>query len=39
MRKPYEKPRIIYSEKIEARAVDCAKQGGNPGCVSGPITS
>lgn len=38
MKKPYEKPRIIYSEKMEARAVACAKADAAT-CSTGPITS
>lgn len=38
MKKPYEKPAIIHTEKIEARAVACAKS--NDACkVTGPVTS
>jgi len=39
MKKAYEKPAVIYSEEIEARAVRCAKLPSSPGCLSGPITS
>jgi hypothetical protein len=39
MKKGYEKPAVIYSEEIEARAVRCVKLPGNPGCQVGPITS
>ena len=39
MKQAYEKPAVIYSEEIEARAVVCAKLPGNPGCQPGPITS
>jgi hypothetical protein len=38
MKKPYQKPRIIYSEKMEARAVSCAK-ADTAGCAAGPVTS
>ena len=38
MKKPYEKPRIIYVEKLEARAVACAK-ADSVGCAAGPVTS
>jgi hypothetical protein len=38
MKKPYEKPRIIYSEKMEARAVSCAKADAGA-CAAGPVTS
>jgi len=38
MKKAYEKPAIIHSEKIEARAVACAKS--NDACANqGPLTS
>ena len=38
MKKAYEKPAIIHTEKIEARAVSCAK--ADDACASkGPITS
>ena len=39
MKKTYEKPAIIHSEKIEARATSCAKS--NDTCVAngGPSTS
>jgi hypothetical protein len=38
MKKAYEKPAIIHTEKIEARAVACSKS--NDACVTrGPITS
>ena len=38
MKKVYEKPAIIHSEKIEARATACSK--GDDACAStGPITS
>ncbi len=38
MKKPYEKPRIVYSEKMEARAVACAK-ADSASCAQGPVTS
>lgn len=40
-KKPYEKPAIIYREKIEARANACSEPGkADTGtCPSGPITS
>lgn len=38
MKKPYEKPAIIHSEKIEARAASCVKADSNA-CGAGPITS
>lgn len=38
MKKVYEKPAIIHTEKIEARAVSCAKSTDT--CASrGPLTS
>jgi len=38
MKKVYEKPAIIHSEKIEARAASCSKS--DDACAStGPITS
>jgi hypothetical protein len=38
MKKSYEKPAIIHSEKIEARAVSCSKS--DDACASrGPVTS
>ena len=40
MKKTYEKPAIIHSEKIEGRAVSCAKS--DDACrtqMAGPITS
>jgi hypothetical protein len=36
MKKPYEKPAVVYSEKLEARAVVCGK--ADEGC-SAPIAS
>jgi len=38
MKKPYVKPAIIHSEKVEARAVQCMKADDSCG-PSGPITS
>jgi hypothetical protein len=38
MKKPYEKPAIIHTEKLEARAVTCAKNDV-ASCNAGPITS
>jgi hypothetical protein len=37
MKKPYEKLAILLTEKVEARAVECAKSGES--CLPGPITS
>jgi hypothetical protein len=43
MKKVYEKPRVIFSEKVEARAVACIKIGtggsGQNACEEGPIQS
>ena len=40
MKKSYERPAIVHTEKLEARAVVCAKAGeGAPSCVGGPIQS
>jgi len=38
MRKTYEKPRVIYAEKVEARAVGCGKADA-VACSDGPISS
>lgn len=38
MRKTYEKPAIIHTEEIEARAVTCSK-ADSMACPSGPVTS
>jgi hypothetical protein len=38
MKKTYEKPAIIHSEEIEARAVTCTKMD-NMSCAGGPVTS
>jgi hypothetical protein len=38
MKKPYEKPAVIHTEKIEARAVTCTK-ADPASCGAGPITS
>lgn len=39
-KKPYDKPKVIYAERIEIRAVGCAQDSaGNPTCESGPIQS
>jgi hypothetical protein len=37
MKKPYEKPAIVHTERIEARATSCTKADGS--CGAGPITS
>lgn len=39
MKKTYEKPAIIHSEKIEARAVACSKSDSTCQASGGPITS
>lgn len=40
MKKTYEKPAIIHTETLEARAVTCAKSSdGTPSCAAGPIQS
>lgn len=39
MKKPYEKPAIIHSEKVEARAVQCAKSSDSACGPNGPLTS
>ena len=37
-KKPYQKPAIIHTERLEARAIACSK--AVPGmCVPGPIAS
>jgi hypothetical protein len=38
MKKDYEKPRVIYAEKVEARAVGCA-QATVETCSDGPLQS
>lgn len=38
MKKTYEKPAIIHTEEIEARAVTCTKMS-TMACPNGPITS
>ena len=42
MTKPYQKPAIVHTEKIEARAVVCGgpnAKGSSVDCPSGPISS
>ncbi|HNX20016.1 MAG TPA: hypothetical protein PKG80_07055 [Acidobacteriota bacterium] len=40
MKHPYEKPRVVYAEKVEARATACAKSDpATPACSAGPIQS
>ncbi len=36
--KAYEKPRVVYSEKVETRAAGCA-QADMTACSAGPIQS
>lgn len=38
MKKTYEKPRVTYAEKVEARAVACARLDAAT-CADGPIQS
>ena len=38
MKKTYEKPAIVHTEKLEARAVTCSKADPNT-CNAGPIQS
>ncbi len=38
MTKAYEKPRVIFAEKVEARAVTCAK-ATDTACAAGPVQS
>ncbi len=38
MKKPYETPRVLHTEKLEARAVSCTKSDETT-CGSGPIQS
>ena len=38
MKKTYEKPAIVHTEKLEARAINCAK-ADDAGCGGGPIQS
>jgi len=38
MKKTYEKPAIVHTEEIEARAVQCTK-ADSVACAGGPITS
>jgi hypothetical protein len=38
MTKSYEKPRVIFAEKVEARAAGCAKADA-ASCSAGPIQS
>ena len=38
MKKAYERPAIVHTEKLEARAVTCARQDDTT-CGAGPIQS
>jgi hypothetical protein len=38
-KKAYEKPQVVYVQKIEARAVVCAKQVGEDTCESAVVNS
>ncbi len=38
MRKPYDVPRILHTEKLESRAVSCSKADDTT-CAGGPIQS
>lgn len=38
-KKPYTKPEIVYSQKIEARAVACAKEVGTNACEAQTVNS
>jgi hypothetical protein len=40
MKKPYEKPAIIHTQKMEVRAVSCLKNDPSPDgpCASGIVT-
>ena len=38
MKKTYERPAIVHTEKLEARAVVCMKADSNA-CAAGPIQS
>jgi len=37
-KKSYEKPAVVHTEKLEARAINCAKEN-DANCGSGPIQS
>jgi hypothetical protein len=40
MKKTYERPTIVHTEKLEARAIACAKNSDNiPTCATSPIQS
>ncbi len=38
MKKIYERPAVVHTEKLEARAVSCAKEN-DANCGSGPVQS
>jgi hypothetical protein len=38
MKKPYETPQVLHTEKLEARAAVCSK-ADETACASGPIQS
>ena len=38
MKKTYERPAIVHTEKLEARAVTCSK-ASDGSCAAGPIQS
>ena len=38
VKKPYAKPAIVHTEKLEARAINCAKADDTT-CGAGPIQS
>jgi hypothetical protein len=40
MKKSYERPAVLHTEKLEARAVVCSKaDSSTPSCGAGPIQS
>ena len=40
MKRVYEKPAVVHTEKIEARAGTCAKDSvSTGGCEAGPVSS
>jgi hypothetical protein len=39
MKKPYQKPSIVHTEKLEARAVVCAKADAACDTGGGPVAS
>ena len=38
MKKPYETPQVLHTEKLEARAVACSKADEQT-CANGPVQS